>query len=332
VYQRSTDGGITWIDSPDYDYRNISLIWQDPEELGVVYTKCQAADSVVSVIYDKIVQAWEEDMAVSGILAVVSAVALAFLTAGTSLAITAVAAGVGAAVIGAGVATAQAAFTEEVLDQLRCFIFNRMDSDSSIDQAGVDGLYTDMDSFIGVVAPTLKGMIASFGSVGLTNMMRELSGDPDANCDECDDIWCYSFDFTVSDGGFTANDGVYVPGVGWQGEAYGTGGGINNLQRNFDLTNVKAIGVVHSAIGFGGTQKLVQWWASGVDLHDSLGGGAFNGDDITTIIIANAGDGYDVDRVSLYWDGAGSSDVTITRITMNGTGSNPFGADNCEIE
>jgi hypothetical protein len=185
VYERSTDGGVTWTPAPEYSYQNMSTVFADPADIGVTYTKCQAADSVVVTLKNDLVQAWTEDMVASGILAVVAAVALAVLTAGTSLAITAVATGIGSAVIATGVAAAQAAFTTEVWDRLRCMIFNRMDSNSSIDQAGIDLLYTDVEEFTGVVVPTLKGMIATLGATGFTNIMRGLAGDPDADCTAC---------------------------------------------------------------------------------------------------------------------------------------------------
>jgi len=40
----------------------------------------------------------------------------------------------------------------------------------------------------------------------------------DADCGDCEDVWCAFFDFTVDDGGWSVNSGLgtYVSSVGWQ--------------------------------------------------------------------------------------------------------------------
>lgn len=208
---RSTDGGITYNEAPEYDYRNTSLVWSKPSELGIESTKCQAADSVVAVIRDQIVQQIADDMTAAQILGVIAAVILFFATAGTSSFISASVTAVVAAILGAGVSAWQASFTTEVWDNFRCLVFCNMIDDESIDQAGLDAVYAGLDNpekFTGIVVPTLKGYISAAGLVGIQNMLYGLSGDPDANCDTCE---CGDYvRLFVSTGGGTE--------TGWDGE------------------------------------------------------------------------------------------------------------------
>lgn len=206
VLYRSTDGGTTFEPAPEYDYRNTSTQWPKPSEIGVPSTKCQAADSVVQTFRDQINQQITEDMGATAILGVIAAVLLLFLSAGTSAAISAQVVAVVAAILGAGVTTWQAAFTTEVWDQFRCLIYNNMSDDESIDQTGLDDLYSQLDTtFTGIVVPTLKGYIAAAGLVGINNMMASNSGDPDATC--CPDCNADNWDIVTYSG---TNVGILV--------------------------------------------------------------------------------------------------------------------------
>lgn len=189
---RSTDGGATFEPAPLYDYRNNSTYFPKPSELGLDQTRCQAADSVVVTVKEQMVESINNDAAVAGIIAAVVAVLVFFLTAGSSVLITAQIAGLAAAIFGAGVATWKAAFTSDVWDEFRCLIEANMDTDESIDQAGYDALYGSIDgNFTGIVVPTLKGYISAMGLVGINNMMASNVGSTSAICcPACDaDNW-----------------------------------------------------------------------------------------------------------------------------------------------
>lgn len=192
--ERSTDGGVTWEDAPDYDYRQTSIIWPKPSELGIPSSKCQAADSVVATFRDEINEQITEDMAAAAILGAVAAALLFFLSDGTTAAITPQIMAVVSAILAAGVSAWQAAFTTSVWDNFRCLIFDNMNSENSIDQAGIDAVYSGLDDpakFTGIVVPTLKGYVGTAGYVGINNMMAQNNGDPDADCCEegCADNW-----------------------------------------------------------------------------------------------------------------------------------------------
>lgn len=215
VLEQSSDGGVTWTPAPLADYRITSTEWPNPNDVGLDNSKCQGADGVIVTLRDKITQTVTEDMGATAILGVIAAALLIFLSEGTTLAISAQVTALVAAILGAGVSAWQAAFTTDVWDHLRCLIFCIMEDDLSIDQAGVDELYASLDTeFTGIVIPTLKGYINAAGPVGLTNMMRSGSGDPDSNCDDCDcPVPCAIEQWTAG----WWNAGVYADPPYWGG-------------------------------------------------------------------------------------------------------------------
>jgi len=209
IYQRSTDGGITWVDAPEWSYQNRSTRFPDPNEYGIATTRCQAADGVVQTIKVEIVQSLSEGSTAAAILGVVAAVLVLFLDAATVGAITIAAPAIGAAIVGFGVTAMQAAFTETVWGDFLCMVFNRMNTDTSIDDAGLEGLLADVNSgFTGIVVPVLYGIIQAAGAVGLTNMMRSGSGSVDADCAACGGD-C-SLGFYVDQGTLVSNDGSHM--------------------------------------------------------------------------------------------------------------------------
>lgn len=186
VYQRSTDGGATWVDAPNYDYRNISTIFPPPSAIGISTTKCQNADGAVQVIKKEIVEALDETFAVAQILALISAVLFAILSAGSLAAFTPLITAIGAAILDVGVSTMQAAFTSDVWDRFRCNVYCHMTSDDSIDDAGFAAVLANITSDeSGIVETVLYGIVNAAGRVGLLNMIRSGKGDTDADCSAC---------------------------------------------------------------------------------------------------------------------------------------------------
>ncbi len=186
VLQKSTDGGLTWEDAPDNDYRNNSVLWPTPQSLGLSSSKCQAADSVGATFRDKINAQIADDMAVTAIVGVIVTVLLTLLSAGSYALIAAQVAGIAAAIFGAGVATWKAAFTTDVWNDFRCIVYCHMTGDNSIDQAGIDAIIADIATeFTGIVAPTLQGYVSAAGVIGIQNMMRSNIGSGSADCTEC---------------------------------------------------------------------------------------------------------------------------------------------------
>jgi len=186
VYQRSTDGGATWQDAPTYAYQNTSTQWPNPNDLGIATSKCQAADGVVQTFKQQIITDLNDSMTAAEILGAIAAVILFFASAGSTALIEAQITAISAAIAAAGVSAVQAAFTDAVWNKFRCLIYMVMDTDSSINQGGVDALFSMIDTeFTGIVVPILKSLIPASGAVPLTNMMRSGAGSVDADCDSC---------------------------------------------------------------------------------------------------------------------------------------------------
>lgn len=156
----------------------------------------------------------------------------------------------------------------------------------------------------------------------------------------CDDEWCYEFDFTVSDGGFSlaANSvgrpyGEYVAGLGWRQTSYP------------DSPNERAAGIVRlisvqTTITSVSIYTAVEPWSMGVSHLPNiitLGYPSALSHDFRIITGALP----EVNLTNLDWQNAQSLllDVynpshadrwtTITRVVVRGTGINPFGTDNC---
>jgi hypothetical protein len=186
VYERSTDGGLTWTPAPNYDYRNTSTVFPNPADLGISTTKCQAADGVVATINDEIVQSLNESFAAAQILALIAAVLLAVLTAGSLLALTPLITAIGAAIIDVGVTATQAAFTSDVWDRLRCNIYCNMTDDYQMTDDGFAAVLAKIvTAESGIVETVLYGIINAAGKVGITNMMRSNKGSAAADCSDC---------------------------------------------------------------------------------------------------------------------------------------------------
>ena len=186
VYQRSTDGGVTWVDAPEYDYRNTSITFPPPSALGFDNTKCQNADSAVVILNEDVIQGLDNGAAVQAILEFIAAVLIFYLSAGTLATIAVGLFSMAAAIFGFGVSSTKAAFTSTVLDQLRCSIFNAMSSDDAIDSTGFTALLVDINTnYLGIVKTSLYSIISAAGVVGMTNMIRANRGDAAADCSAC---------------------------------------------------------------------------------------------------------------------------------------------------
>lgn len=183
VYQRSTDGGATWTDAPGFDYRNTSTTWPPPSALGIDNGQCQAADGVVYTIKTKIIADMDSSSSAADILAIIAAVLFSILSAGSLAAFTPLIAAIGAAIVNFGVDATKAALTDAVWNRLRCNVFCHMNTSSSIDATGFAGVLAQLATDeSGIALIVLQNIINAAGVVGVTNMLRSNTGDPDADC------------------------------------------------------------------------------------------------------------------------------------------------------
>lgn len=185
----------------------------------------------------------------------------------------------------------------------------------------------------------LRSLIDFFlGDEGLNAAGNVQAGTGDCSSAECNDTWCYTFDFTQSNGGWATFDisdlagdqltGVYTPGVGWE-DTFTSAVGVRgvSIRRLFAPTVLTSVNVDLEYTS-GVCQELcnhsIQLRSGGVVVLQ----GAQNDWSLNTNLT--------VDEVRVYLevgDRANNSDPggtgVITRITLHGTGANPFGEDNC---
>jgi len=231
--------------------------------------------------------------------------------------------------IALGLHTVIDAFTPEVYDALLCIFFCSIEADGSITTDDLAVINTKIGAEIGgTVATVLSAMFFIMGEVGLSNVGS--TGTETGDCSDCDCQWCYEFDFTTSDGGWTQfTDGVpgatYVGGVGWVDKTSGGTRGTFIQSPLFDLTHVTKIEFTYIAAG-NVTSTVDYLQASGGFPMVDVCAGALGEFTVTW-----DGD-IEADRAGLQVGNstsfpAGSS--VIVNVKFHGTGVNPFGSDNC---
>jgi len=150
------------------------------------------------------------------------------------------------------------------------------------------------------------------------------------DCDDCDDCgWCYTFDFELSDGGWFQDEqqvsgcGEYRTGIGWGSSFNGSVRGvyINTIfPMSADITHLE-----------------MQWEVSSP--YTSAQGYTVASGAYTTRFSVSAGD------LAAGWEGTANTseiavsvgnnasgntgDAIIKRVTIRGTGVNPYTTDNC---
>jgi hypothetical protein len=155
-----------------------------------VTPQCTYADSVVQFIKTKVVNLFGDAATATEIISVIVS------ATGTILALlsSTVVGGIIIALMGAaalliaifGGAAFKALFTDDVWNKLRCNIDANINSDGSFTQAEIDSIYAQCAiDYSGVLKIFLQQLIASWGTIGMTNAARSGLGAADATCD-CD--------------------------------------------------------------------------------------------------------------------------------------------------
>lgn len=223
--QQTPDGGVTWNDAPGQDPRS-SAAFRAPANSSD-QPQCNAAANMVSALQQM----------VAADISAGNAASLATLLLGTALLFVPVAGWiadafllVADAVILLNQATIEAAFTPTVFSDLLCTFFCNIDPDGQMSDDQLTRFLSDVfDNYDFTVWSVITNHSDTLGAVGWSNM-GALGTGTGSDCSECDcGPWCYTWDFTLSDGGFTAVNlgggarGTYVPGSGWHSVSLGTG-------------------------------------------------------------------------------------------------------------
>lgn len=218
--QVTNDGGITWVDDPGLDPRTNPALLLPPNTGPDV--KCAAAAGMTEYFRHN-VDARIREVNVIGLANATFAIVGVFIPVGV---IVGLFFAVSSAMLTYAAAIVEAAFTEDVYDDIRNLLYCLLDADGRIDDAGYDEFRLQLASSVGNVV--VDGMVdlafQMAGVVGLSNAGAKLA-DPDAECESCG--WCEVYDFAISDYGFTGTMylgeplAVWVDGVGFIANAAG---------------------------------------------------------------------------------------------------------------
>jgi len=336
VYQTSIDGGETWADDPDGDPRADYV--GAPPLPGVPSDgkRCAAADNVRGLFEQYRDNLIDIVGATPSLLAIIAGI-LAFI--GVIAGVSGVGIGIGvlfltmaAEIIQIGGTGITAEITFTALETFKCLVYCRMNDDGELDYEAWQGLLTDIaTTFSGFAETFFYQTVNGMGYIGVTNAgtvgAATAAGCGDCGCGE----WCYRFDFTTGQLGWVINTdpvtfGQYVATVGFK--------------QNDDFTPVDAIEIASPTISrvltnikvffdpdFTGPNPNIIGYRDGYvdDVFDTGFTGATFNQDIT------GGLSFSTINLDIDPNFGGQSQWTgaIVAIELTGTGTNPFGTDNC---
>lgn len=316
--------------------------------------RCAAAGSIRTILEEDFIQAMDDADTSNALLTLVIAMIAVFLTAGAGLPLLVMA--MVNAIIGFGIAATKSAFTAQVWDDLECILYCNMGDDASF----TEGQWQTVKDLVfehyagSIVQTVLYNTINAAGFVGLTNMAR--SGrvtDNDCSLCDCDDTWCYLFDFvTAGDEDWTPDShldfgmGVYVLGEGWNyTDKVMTSQNPDQARRAVQIERIFSTRTITRIVA---TYNYVKGSTSSGTAPASL---ILVGD--TTLVSRSFNAETDGVGKTLEWNGAVSAsnirfisrssldiaapytysgDVRLTSVLVEGLGTNPFGEDNCPEE
>lgn len=217
--QYSPDGGETWVDSPADDPR-IGTKFIKPVKTGMD-VRCRSALSMRKWLRD--FMDYEISLITAGAeITAIANFALSFLDIIAPYAVIMQAIiGLAGSLFGAGAALLTASFTDMEWDALLCIFYCDISSDGTVTESQFTQVQTDITSDLNTTAALILNLILQTqGIVGFQNA-GTLYEVEDEDCSACECEWCYEWDFTTNDGGWTPqvisglNFAVYSSGNGW---------------------------------------------------------------------------------------------------------------------
>jgi len=207
----------TWVDNPAADPRKQTTF---PARI-TSSPACDAAQSVVDALKTQI-NSVIDAIANAKTLFTIAGIILSLFTFGVFGIFISIALTIGDAMVGAGSTALSAALTDTVFDTLACILYCQFNSSGRLKVGGLDQAESDVDDQIGGLAATvINAMLRLAGEGGVNNLAA--LGTSTGDCSDCGCGWCYYFDFTLTDGGWSATsafpDTSWVSGTGWKGGA-----------------------------------------------------------------------------------------------------------------
>lgn len=234
-----------------------------------------------------------------------------------------------------GSAALISAFTEEAFDELQCIFYNNIGDDGQMSEAQLSATNTQICEDMDITVCAAMGLLLNMlGWVGMSNAGAQFAEVGD--CDPCG--WCYEFDFTEDDGGFTTFGVGTWSSAGWETGLVYVGGDPARGRRQVQLTK---------SFGFSVTATKIQMVYSAAIGNNTAptGTGMWKDTFATTIQTAGVSSGLNtitfngsmtLDNIQLSLGVGGCDDCgdpggsgEIRKLRFYGAGTNPFGDDNC---
>jgi hypothetical protein len=331
--ETSPDGGTTWVENPAADPRHADAARLPP--LVGEDARCNAAAGMTAHFKAQV----DAFLTSAGILQLVNVlIGLLLFIPGVNVLLPLIF-GIADALFVIGTEVVDAAMTDPVYEQIQCILFCNTDGNGQVSAEQFDAINDEIEEQIGgIAAEVWRQVTSAWGEVGLSNAgaVEEVEGD----CDECDCGWCMEFDFSTGmhgwavGGFFGANPVGTWTGSGWQTN-YDAPNSVASCQIfiDFDVTNVTDIDVrFEGTTGANDNSYVAMVWmlsaASQGGCNNALAGHTtFPPDSDNGCIHETPADQMIVAIGSGQFADIG--ELTITKITMFGTGENPFGDSNC---
>lgn len=323
--EKSTDGGVVYFPAPEDDIRiNPKVTYPEPPTVEGQDKKCIAADGAVVLIKQQIGDQLTDDMSRYTLAQLITDWTNTIV--GTSNPFTALVTIISNQIFALLISAVRAALTDDVYAQLNCILYCHMSDTAFFSGSAWEAVRSQILSEIsGIAGVFLEHLIYLIGNGGLSNLARSGAGSTGANCSEChcDDTWCKEWDFTID--GYTSifssynpasNPAVfnthYIAGVGWQTANGSPNYSIIKLAINtHNLTRVTfTLDPSTDATAFMG---IIPSQTADQTVNYAVNDRFFDGSEPTGAYLA-----------------IGQRDRAIlTYIRLEGTGTNPFGANNC---
>jgi len=240
---------------------------------------------------------------------------------------------------------------DAVSDQIRCFLLDCASNDAGVVTFDWECFLGDLNSLtdsFGLSEVQLRlylqitYILYFIGGVDGLNLAARTTEITDDDCSDCDLEWCYTVDFTTTDGGWfirSIGEGEYVPSEGWSTTCFMIDGTAERVVIQFNFPDFSSAHLTEwdaqfeYDAGSGGLQQMVMRIFSGTDGTGTVVGTESQvppADGLASI--ADSGDIDDPGSIELNcWTSSGdcSGFATIKTVTFRGTGLNPFGDDNC---
>lgn len=247
------------------------------------------------------------------------------------------------------ISAAQSAFTADWKTRVKCSLVCLAPTDGTFPDSLKDDWLTELATHTGVMAEPFNGLYRAFVGGFFASTLRKwyyIYSQKEGFCDDCpscDSSWCYTFDFTASDGGWTTQTvtdgtpGSWSSGTGWvHGDFHNPANNAYRgvaIHKTFTSTRIKRMIVtgVYTLYGTNqGSGSGAEFWSGPSPAYRTFGVMASANPFTHTIDIDQDLSAINYELVSSYYGGSTyGGAVTISSIRVEGTGDNPFGTSNC---